>query len=132
MLTEERKDATRAVVRELAKLKASKLCPPEFKAGTPVVVALDGELATDVLARVTSYAPPVVLAVYYPSSGRLEILTVEPRQGQSTRGTSEDRIRTHRNSTIGMVVDAGGDITVPQQWQESYQTHKLASAKVAH
>lgn len=124
MLTDERKAAVRTALRKIAKLQAARKCPPEFKPGATVVIALDDELTADVLARVTSYSPPVMLAVYFPESERLELVTLNPSQ-RSEQAPEEDLVKAKRNSTIGMVVDAGTRIRVPQQWDEVYEAHKV-------
>lgn len=114
MLTEERKSATRAVVHTLARLRGGRKCPPAFRPGTPVVVALDGDLMSIVSGRIAHYATPVVLAVYFPRSSRLELLTIEV--GRTSAADLDQPIRTGVDTTVGMMLDASTRISLPQQW----------------
>jgi hypothetical protein len=121
MLSEERKAATKAALREIAKYQASKNAPPMFTQGVTTVVAIDDELASDVFARITAHDPPVILAVYFPKSERIELITLEPEASPGP----DDVVRTHRKSTIGMVIDAGSHIAAPQQWHEVFEARKV-------
>jgi hypothetical protein len=125
MLTVERVAATKKAMAEIVKLAARKQLPPEFKLGTPVVVALEDELVSDVMERITTYAPPVTLAVYYPDKERLELITLEPGPRPSDR---EEVVRAHRASTVGMLVDTGGYISTPGQWDQVLKTHRLTAS----
>ncbi|HEX7661785.1 MAG TPA: hypothetical protein VF444_20125 [Pseudonocardiaceae bacterium] len=124
MLTAERKAAAKRAVAIITKLAAQGHVPASFRSDTPVVVALENEQFSDVLDRIISYRPPVVLAVYYPATDRIELLTIEP--DRKPEGPDRERVaRVHRNCTVGMVVDTGGYIATPGQWEEVLATHRL-------
>jgi hypothetical protein len=128
MLTDEHKLATKKALRMLGRLRAMNKLPSEFKPGVPVVVALEHEAVSDVMARVTTYGPPVVLVVYYPVRDRIEIVTLEP--GEHSSKHNEESVQVNARTSIGMIVDAGGSpLAVQGQWSEFHaQKVNLATA----
>lgn len=68
-----------------------------------VVLTIESEPLRDVMARTRRHEPPVVLAVYYPDSGRLDFLTVEP--GREPDVEPGDSGQVGDGATIGMLAE---------------------------
>lgn len=79
MLTQERKVAARLAMAAINAHVCQEAAPGWFGEGLPVVVALDTDTLNDVMQRVVKYPPPIVLAVHFASTDRLELLALAPR-----------------------------------------------------
>ena len=126
MLTAERRDAARYAMAEIRSYAAARNTPRQFEPGTPVVVALAHDPADEVMDRVTKYPPKaVVLAVYFPETERIELITLEPGRRSDDDG---DSIRVDGLTEIGMVIDSHRRISMPGQWDEVFVPQRFQDA----
>lgn len=114
VMTEERLVASRALMARLREIKSRGLKAGQSQvltANRPVVLALEDEPLSEFVRRMHAYEPPVLLAVYYPTSQRLQLaeLDLAPRVPDTTLVSPE--------TTVGMLLDAEESMSVPDSWE---------------
>jgi len=105
--------ATRALMAQLRAIKAkglSKNVAPVIRDNRPVVVALADDLFIDVVKRLHAHPSPVLLAVYYPASKRLEL-------AEAGAALSDDAVPVGHGATIGTVLAADEALSLPGTWE---------------
>lgn len=103
VMTEDRQEATRALMTHLRKLRSGngKLAKGR-ELNRPIVVALDYELMTDALARMSAYPAPVILAVYYPSEQKLRLMVISPVEDKLPADADDVRqVLAYEGVTVG-------------------------------
>lgn len=103
VMTEDRQEATRAVMTHLRKLRSGKdKLAKGRELNWPIVVALDYELMTDALARMSAYHPPVILGVYYPSDQKLRLMVISPAEDKLPADADDVRqVLAYEGVTVG-------------------------------
>jgi hypothetical protein len=66
-----------------------------------IAVALESDTLQDVYTRLQRYTPPVIVAIYWPESGKLRFTQMEP--GTEPADYSPERDDVRGASTIGML-----------------------------
>ena len=66
-----------------------------------VVVVLESDTVQEVFARLQRYEPPVVVAIYWPETGRLEFTHLEPSTAPADYSVNRDDVGG--TSTVGML-----------------------------
>ncbi|MFC1418563.1 hypothetical protein [Streptacidiphilus cavernicola] len=85
----------------------------------PIVMALESDTIQDVFARLQRYAPPVLVAIYWPETERLAYTQMEP--SAEPQDYSPERHDVGGGSTIGMLWEhtdrqANANIRFRLQW----------------
>jgi len=97
-------DAIAEGAKALLRILADEHC--QIPSGTAIVSCLETESLASVLARVMAVRedPPVVVSVYWPESGRLELVQLGEGAHPLANNSAPDEVSSE--STIGMLVDA--------------------------
>jgi hypothetical protein len=122
VMTDERKAATRALMKRLRDLKTGRirLNPGQIVDGRPIVLALDHELMTDVLRRLRNHQPPVVLAVYYVDTSELLLAEI------SLADNTSETMTPGKGLTVGMAI--GSQATAEADRWEDLQVMPVTDA----
>lgn len=100
---EDRLRAGRAIARALADPDVRRMYARNgYRSGQQIVATLEEDLLADVIARVTSHQPPVLVAIYHPTKDSLRYFTVMPGDPSDVEvGDSH----VGGTTTIGMLAD---------------------------
>jgi hypothetical protein len=104
--------AARAVARALGDASTRGIFQANgYQDEQQIVIALDGDTLQDVFNRIQKYTPPVVVAIFWPDTERIEFTQLEPAGQPADDGPNRD--------------DVGGTSTIGMLWEHSSRQQGL-------
>lgn len=109
IMTRERTTAAKAVMARLREARASRRPPEWAELNLPVVVALEFDELGDIFAQVRRYEKAVLVGVYFPESGEVEAVELDPQAEAPPR----DFTPVGGGVTVGMLLATAR----PNRWE---------------